>query len=375
MKTSLLEEIDSISTLHVLKRDDIDAILEEIGRKILICLKIDRVSVWLFDEQRTALVSIGEVEAQSRNFEKGKILRLKSCPSYFHALFKDKILVISDVKRSPLTKELNEHYNIPLDIASLLDVPLRISGETIGVICFEQKSQTRIFMPDEITFAQSVAQVCASALEARQRRAVQHELERSLTEKNTILNELHHRLKNNYAIIGSHVRNRSKLTKDSELQALGRILENRIYDLAGIQEILQQSTSEVGINCSYFLLRLSEIHKEWDHFMTFELEHSKDHIQSKTALYLGGILLEIADCFPKVLHHSPDISLKIQLKKFSDIFSIEFSTHRPLNELVPANQLTHHLQYIQDLCEESEISQTCNLNLPVFLKLFFSKEF
>ncbi len=73
--------------------------------------------------------------------------------------------------------------------------------------------------------------------------------------------------------------------------------------------------------------------------MTFELEHSKDHIQSKTALYLGGILLEIAGCFPKVLHHSPDLSLKIQLKKFSDRLSIEFSTHRSLNEPVPEKQL------------------------------------
>lgn len=375
MNISLLAELDNISSLHVLKRDDIDAILEEIGTKILECLNIDRVSVWLFNDERTGLISIGEVDKQEGQFQKGKVLRRKASPMYFQALFRDQILNIPDVQRSSVTKELNEHYNIPYSIASLIDIPLRITGETIGVICFEQKYQVRLFEEDEISFAQSVAQVCASALEARKRRAVQYELEKELREKNIILNELNHRLKNNYAILSSIIRRRTHTSEDIELHVLGRLLEERVFNLAGIQDILQRSTSEAGINCSYFFRKLQENHPEWQAWFRFEIEHSMDHISSKTAIYLGGIILELVECVKSNAFIFAENLITIQLKGFIDSYALEVSFHSSLENFIPSDKLYPHIHYIQDLCEESRISYTCDLTLPLFLKLFFKKEF
>lgn len=67
---NLLEELDSISKIHFLKRDDIDDIMIEFSKRILVALKIERISVWLFNTDKTAIISAGEYDLRSRAFKK-----------------------------------------------------------------------------------------------------------------------------------------------------------------------------------------------------------------------------------------------------------------------------------------------------------------
>ena len=70
------------------------------------------------------------------------------------------------------------------DIVSLMDIPIRIGGELVGVMCFEQTGKKeREFTKEEQTFAFSISLVFASNLEARARRALQSKLEDALKEK------------------------------------------------------------------------------------------------------------------------------------------------------------------------------------------------
>lgn len=189
----MLQELDSISKIHPLKRDDIDAMMVEFAQRITAALHIERLSVWLFNDSRTAIVSIGEYNLPGKKFNKGRELFKKKYPTYFTAISENRILLIKNVYTDFLSKELNEDYSRPQGIISLMDVPLRIGGELVGVICFEKTGKREWdFSDSDQTFALSVSNIVASSLEARQRRALQVLLDQQLKEKALLLKEIHH---------------------------------------------------------------------------------------------------------------------------------------------------------------------------------------
>ena len=54
----LLEELDSLSKIHKLNRNDIDDIMHEFSKRIIAALKIERMSAWLFNSEKSAMYSI-----------------------------------------------------------------------------------------------------------------------------------------------------------------------------------------------------------------------------------------------------------------------------------------------------------------------------
>ena len=52
---------------------------------------------------------------------------------------------------------MRDDYLVPWDVGALLDSPVRLSGELIGVMCLEQHERGRAWEPDEIAFAGGLA--------------------------------------------------------------------------------------------------------------------------------------------------------------------------------------------------------------------------
>jgi PAS domain S-box-containing protein len=73
--------------------------------------------------------------------------------------------------------------------------------------------------------------------------AKEEELRRSLSEKETLLMEVHHRVKNNLQVISSLLRMQGDLLKDSQAAAALRDSERRIASMAHIHELLYSSQS------------------------------------------------------------------------------------------------------------------------------------
>ena len=49
---NLLEELNAVSKIHTLKRDDIDGIMIEFAQRILCSLQLERLSVWLLNPEK-----------------------------------------------------------------------------------------------------------------------------------------------------------------------------------------------------------------------------------------------------------------------------------------------------------------------------------
>ena len=254
----LLQELNNISKTHTLQRDEIDQIMIEFAGRITRSLKIERMSVWLLDFDKREMTSMGEYDRRDESFQKDNVIPMSLCPEYFEALEKDEILYVPNVMESPITEGLKESYNKPAGVITLLDIPLRFDGQMIGVMCFEKTGdEIKVFDPKERFFAHAISMVFSSNLEARKRRALQAHLDKELHEKETLLKEIHHRVKNNLQVISSILNLQSSFVSDENTLGILQESRNRIRSMAIIHENLYRTEDFASIKFDNYLRNLT----------------------------------------------------------------------------------------------------------------------
>lgn len=128
-------------------------------------LGIDRVSVWLYNSDRTSIVCFDLYEHTSGQHSEGMELKVSDFPNYFQALTEDPIIVAKNAHAHPATRDFAQSHLTPLDIQSRLDIPIQSAGQTVGVICCEQIGRARQWNPEEQTFVGSIANLVALTLD------------------------------------------------------------------------------------------------------------------------------------------------------------------------------------------------------------------
>lgn len=328
---NLLQELDSISKIHTLKRDDIDAMMVEFAHRITKAMSIERLSVWLFNEGRTAVVSIGEYDLPGKKFTKGSELYKKKYPAYFKAMSENQIVLVTNVYKDEKTRELNSDYNYPQNIISLMDIPLRIGGDLVGVMCFEKVgSVERVFSNSDQAFALSVSNVLASNLEARQRRALQTLLDQELKEKALLLKEIHHRVKNNLSIISSLINLQLDRVKDAYHRALFEEHRDKINSMALIHELVYKSKDFSEISLKTYIQEISsnlkEVYHTDQHPIDIEAHIENVIVDINHALPLGLIINEVmTNSFKHAFHDTSRGKIAIELVKDKRLVKLKIS--------------------------------------------------
>jgi signal transduction histidine kinase len=139
-------------------------------------LEVSRVGVWLFNEDRTAIVCACLHADGATTHRPGVEVGRERHPRYFAALAERRTLPVDDAQRDARTGDLADDYLVPLGITSMLDAAVRIRGEIAGVVCHEHTGPRRAWTPEEEHFATSIGDLVALALEASRRREVEDEL-------------------------------------------------------------------------------------------------------------------------------------------------------------------------------------------------------
>lgn len=133
---------------------------------ILDALNIQRAGIWFVK------ADYSEIDCQLLldTFHKAEIESLtisaEEYPKYFTALKAERAILAHDAHNHPATNEFSEGYLRPLQISSMLDVPIRHKGEMIGIICCEQIGDKRVWSDDEASFVGSMADLVGRAINA-----------------------------------------------------------------------------------------------------------------------------------------------------------------------------------------------------------------
>ncbi len=152
-------------------------------------LQVDRVSIWIVNSpEQTTLHCVELFERTSGQHSAGAELSVAQYPRYFWHLRRAQTIDATDVERDNRTSELWSGYCGPLQIRSLLGVPIRSDGHVIGVLCHEQIETQRQWSLEEIHFVGTVANFVALAFEAKQRRRTEEALRESEERTRLIVN-------------------------------------------------------------------------------------------------------------------------------------------------------------------------------------------
>lgn len=139
-------------------------------------LNIERVGVWLYNEDRSAIETRaayvnGDLSTESQQ------ISAQDYPAYFAALDQTGMIVAPRARTHPATIELKASYLEPLDVHSLLDVPIWVDGEIFGIICNEKVGTELEWTPEDQEFGHSLADLCALLIVADRRLKIQQELQ------------------------------------------------------------------------------------------------------------------------------------------------------------------------------------------------------
>ncbi len=149
---------------------------------------------------------------------------------------------VAELKKKKIA-ELYSLYLKPLDIQALMDIPIRIEGEIIGVICFENVGEPREWTYQEQKYGLVTAQMISLAIESNNKQKAKKELEHALHEKNILLQEVNHRVKNNLSIVASLMNLQSEKSHDEYHKQLFMECRNRLESISSVHELVYKTKS------------------------------------------------------------------------------------------------------------------------------------
>ena len=142
-------------------------------------VEVERVSLWLYEAGHSTIRCVDLYTMNTDSHSEGMVLAAVDYPSYFKALEEGAFIAAHDAHNDPRTKEFSDSYLSPLGITSLLDVPIRLKGEVVGVVCYEHVGPARKWTMEEENFARSPADYVSLAMEADERRRAEEALRRA----------------------------------------------------------------------------------------------------------------------------------------------------------------------------------------------------
>lgn len=186
-QNGLIEKINTVEKLTK-SRYMRDGLLTKAIQEILLesanALKVERVNAWKADKDFTMIECIGNYTRSTNTFNDKIILLRKDMPAYFKLLATQEIIATNYSLEDSRTEELVEPYLERYGITSMIDVPIRIEGEMIGVVCFEHIGAPRKWDLTERKFGMFAAQLISLALESFEKQQTRQKLEQVLKEKN-----------------------------------------------------------------------------------------------------------------------------------------------------------------------------------------------
>lgn len=370
-----LESIEKLSCSTNLHKGEITDFTREVLIIATKTLNCQSSNIWLFDENQTKLTSLLSYMRSDNSFVNQQILDITQLPIYFKSLKKNKIIISNNTANDPIMAELLKSYLIPNKITSMIDVPLRSEGKMIGVICFEYREVQHDWTIDEQRFTQSLAQLLSLALETEKKREYRIALEKIITQKELLISEVNHRVKNNMAVIISLINSQKQKAKDTHNSELFEEIKNKVYSMSMIQDQLNSNSNIESIDLGTFLESLvANLNSSYglEKRIEINLEMEKVGIKISIAIPCGLIANEIlTNSFKYAFGDQNKFpSLKITLKQTGEFVQLSFHDNGPGFDLKAVNT-GMGMELIKDLSEQIDAKMSINIDNGVEVQLQF----
>ena len=167
--------------------------------------------------------------------------------------------------------------------------------------------------------AGSPVRMVGSTTDISDRKQAEDRIKASLQEKETLLKEIHHRVKNNLQIISSLLRLQSKKIREPQALDLFKESQNRVQSMALIHEKLYQSSNLAQIDFQEYIETLvQELFRSYDAYkrsISFEVNVSQVSLSIALAIPCGLIINELVSnsvkyAFPEIIGGHICISLQ-----------------------------------------------------------------
>ncbi|MCB9059891.1 MAG: hypothetical protein H6622_00025 [Halobacteriovoraceae bacterium] len=108
--------INLYKNLNFEKSSDLYRNLDKVTESLSTFLKVDRVSVWSYFDEKEAIISQSLFTLKEGRKENGQVMRKSEFPKYFAALEKKMIIEAADACKNESTECFSEGYLRPLGI-------------------------------------------------------------------------------------------------------------------------------------------------------------------------------------------------------------------------------------------------------------------
>lgn len=298
----------TLSKSPALATGELWEMLKEISEATSITLNVPRISIWIFNDEHQSIRRVLLYKDSEYESNEDQEIETKYYPEFFKALDSERTLAIDNVQNDERTSEIMRIYLSPRNIQALLSSQVWVRGREVGIISMEEIRGERHWKPEEMVFASSMADFVALAVESSERRQFEEKIQNSLYEKEVLLKEIHHRVKNNLQIISSLLTLQLKHIKDEHDREFIRESQNRVKSMALIHESLYQSNDltqiEFGNYTRYLIKQLFSSYVINPGIISWKVNIKDIFLDINTAIPCGLIINELIT--NSIKHAFPD---------------------------------------------------------------------